>query len=67
MIAETASRKLQAATARRQPKKSALEHDLPLLAATLTPTVRIDWAPLIDRGVTPSLPLGAERRLRGPR
>ena len=67
MVAETVSRKPRAAAPPRMLKKGPVEHDLPVLAATLAPVTRLDWAPLLDRGVTPCLVLGAERRARGPR
>ena len=67
MIAETVSRNVRVIKSRRGDTQGTLGHDLPLLAATLAPTVRLDWAALIASGITPSLPLGAERRLRGPR
>ena len=67
MIAEIVSTPRRGDPVPRMARKPAMEHDLPVLAATLAPTVRVDWAPLLEAGVTPSLALGAERRLGGPR
>lgn len=67
MIAVILSSKPRPTSARGMSGKAPVEHDLPVLGATLAPPVRIDWSPLLDSGVTPSLVLGAERRLRGPR
>ena len=67
MIAETVSRNVLDLPPPRMHRKGPIEHDLPVLGATLAPTGRIDWGPLMEEGVTPSVALGAERRLRGPR
>lgn len=67
MIAEIPSRTPWPTNVRGPARKAPIEHDLPVLGATFAPPVRIDWAPLLESGVVPSLALGAERRLRGPR
>ena len=67
MIAETVSTRPRPVAAPRPARKPLIDHDLPVLAATVAPPVCLDWAALMDDGVTPCLPLGAERRLRGPR
>lgn len=67
MIAETVSTRARPVAAPRPTRKPLIDHDLPVLAATVAPPVCLDWASLMDRGVTPALPLGAERRLRGRR
>ena len=44
-----------------------MDHDLPVLAAGYELPHAPDWESLIGDGVEPSLVLGAERRLEGPR
>jgi hypothetical protein len=48
-------------------KAAQQDHDLPLLAQDLNPTVWIDWEPLLAGGIQPALVLGAERRWQGRR
>ena len=58
------------ATINRPPTASfAPENDqgLPLVALRADEIHHLDWEPLIDLGVVPSLALGAERRANGPR
>ena len=43
------------------------DHDLPLLAAGVSPPMVTDWETLIVEGYPPCLILGAERRLIGRR
>ena len=42
-------------------------HDLPVLAAQLEPSRCVDWEALMEDGVPPTLFLGVDRRVSGPR
>jgi len=57
--------RMQSAGQRRD--RNPQDFDLPVLGAQEAPRVRLDWESMLEEGAQPSLILGAERRLRGPR